>query len=375
VLYGATGSGKTHCARTAQRLAARQLLEGGGPLRVRFLENAGDRCADLLAARAPVELRADSDDEIACVGLSSTECASGEAFDAALDAANALRATAATARNATSSRSHAVCELECVRTGGRCRVVDLAGSERLRAGAEGHTEERLREAREINASLATLNECLRARLARAGGGKGAGHVPYRRAKLTLLLKECFDGDGCATAFVAALSPAPETAAETRRTLDYAAATLEASQLDKSRATFAGPERWGPERCAAWCAALDGGAHAKYAPAFRKSGKTLAVIYRGDLVRQIEALGGGERDAEYLYDAFKKLVKDAKAKPRPKKSAIAKKMDDDRRLLAGNRANATAGDRVGGGAAGELAFLAAKHDAAAEAAPPPPKPAA
>ena len=250
--------------------------------------------------------------------------------------------------------------------GGR---LDLTSGSERGADTKSHNRQRRLESAEINKSLLALKECMRAL------DGASSHVPYRASKLTLLLKECFDGDGCATAFVAALSPAPETAAETRRTLDYAAATLEASQLDKSRATFAGPERWGPERCAAWCAELDGGKHAKYAPAFRKSGKTLAVIYRGDLVRQIEALGGGERDAEYLYDAFKKLVKDAKAKPRPKKSAIAKKMDDDRRLLAGNRANATAGDRVGGGAAGELAFLAAKHDAAAEAAPPPPKPAA
>ena len=67
--------------------------------------------------------------------------------------------------------------------GGRLRIVDLAGSERLRAGAASHSDDRLREAREINSSLAVLNECLRCRLALAAGR--AAHVrvcvPPRRA--------------------------------------------------------------------------------------------------------------------------------------------------------------------------------------------------
>ena len=45
------------------------------------------------------------------------------------------------------------------------------------------------------------------------------------------------------------------------------------------------------------------------------------------------------------------------------------MDDDARLLRANRGAAFAADRLGGGAASELDFLAAKHDQ--DAAPPPP----
>ena len=102
------------------------------------------------------------------------------------------------------------------------------------------------------------------------------------------------------------------------------------------------------------------AYAALSPAFAKSGKTLATIYRGDLLRQIEALGGSERDCERLYTAFRQLVKDAKKKPQPR-SAIAKAMDRDAALLRKNREVASAADLYGA-ATGELDALAAKHAA-------------
>ena len=121
-----------------------------------------------------------SDEEEVARGMRSRRSRSelvltcGDAFDAALAEAKALRGTAARERHAESSRSHAVCDLVCA-NGGRLRVVDLAGSERLRAGAAGTDDARLREARDINASLACLTECLRAR-------RGAGSRPARRRR-------------------------------------------------------------------------------------------------------------------------------------------------------------------------------------------------
>ena len=100
-------------------------------------------------------------------------------------------------------------------------------------------------------------------------------------------------------------------------------------------------RSGPRRSAKNGASdFDGGKYAKLAPAFCKSGKTLAVIYRGDLLRQVEALGGSEADCEVLYMAFRKLVKDAKKKP-VKRSAVALKMARDAQLLKANKERATA----------------------------------
>jgi len=352
VFYGASGAGKTHSARAAQRFAAERLLKSSS-VDVSFLEIAGEACCDLLKDRETVKLLADASGAIQPVGLSKNQCASLDDFDAKTKNANKLRATAATERNSVSSRSHAVCQLKAGR--GRLRLVDLAGSERLKAGAENYSDERLREAQEINSSLSCLNECLRARL------RGDKHVPYRRAKITLLLRDALEVDGAtSTAFVACVSPSPATATESKRTLEYAAATLEASELARQRKQFKGPEKWSSKECEKWCLEFDGGKYAKLAPAFCKSGKTLAVIYRGDLLRQVEALGGSEADCEVLYMAFRKLVKDAKKKP-VKRSAVALKMASDARLLRANKEKATASDRFGGAGQDELQALAEKHE--------------
>ena len=352
VFFGASGAGKTHSARAAQRFAA-ELLLASSPVDVSFLEIAGEACCDLLKDREPVRLLADAAGAIQPVGLSKENCAAVADFDAKTKGANHLRATAATHIHSVSSRSHAVCQLKTA-SGGRLRLVDLAGSERLKAGAENYTDERLREAQEINSSLSCLNECLRARL------RGDKHVPYRRAKLTLLLRDALEVDGpTSLAFVACVSPSPGTAIESKRTLEYAAATLEASELAKQRKGFKGPEKWSGAECRKWALEYDGGKYAKLADAFNKSGKILATIYRGDLLKQVEALGGSENDCEVLYNAFRKIVKDAKKKGKPKMSAVALKMQRDARLLRANKEGATGAERFGGAAQGELDVLAAK----------------
>ena len=86
-----------------------------------------------------------------------------------------------------------------------------------------------------------------------------------------------------------------------------------------------------------------------------------------MLRQVEALGGTERDCEVLYNAFRDLVKAAKktsrrARPAAASSAVARRMDADAALLRENRKRATAADRFGGGATSELDALAAKHSA-------------
>ena len=70
-------------------------------------------------------------------------------------------------------------------------------------------------------------------------------MPYRRAKITLLLlRDALEVDGAtSTAFVACVAPSPATATESKRTLEYAAATLEASELARQRKQFKGPEKW------------------------------------------------------------------------------------------------------------------------------------
>ena len=126
-------------------------------------------------------------------------------MEAALGQGNAARATAPTAANACSSRSHAICQLQLVRIGaageanteagaqqeGSVRLVDLAGSERKETAHQTADDpDRLAEMKAINSSLGSLKECIRLQLLRDTAADDT-HVPYRRCKLTTLLKSSF----------------------------------------------------------------------------------------------------------------------------------------------------------------------------------------
>eukprot|EP00633_Aureoumbra_lagunensis_P007183 CAMPEP_0197312236 /NCGR_PEP_ID=MMETSP0891-20130614/18685_1 /TAXON_ID=44058 ORGANISM="Aureoumbra lagunensis, Strain CCMP1510" /NCGR_SAMPLE_ID=MMETSP0891 /ASSEMBLY_ACC=CAM_ASM_000534 /LENGTH=899 /DNA_ID=CAMNT_0042799195 /DNA_START=76 /DNA_END=2775 /DNA_ORIENTATION=- len=105
-------------------------------------------------------------------------------------AAEAQRKTASTGLNATSSRSHAICQIE-LRTKdsgpldspySQLNIVDLAGSERAeRTGASGAAQ---KEANHINQSISQLMRCLRALKDRSTKDV----VPWRDSKLTYLFQ-------------------------------------------------------------------------------------------------------------------------------------------------------------------------------------------
>ena len=65
-------------------------------------------------------------------------------------------------------------------------IIDLAGSERS-DDSKGHSKALMDETKEINFSLMSLKECIRARTLASGSGGASIHVPYRRSKLTLLM--------------------------------------------------------------------------------------------------------------------------------------------------------------------------------------------
>ena len=124
------------------------------------------------------------------------------------------RTTAATLANQASSRSHAVFQIQltqicqnaessCIdEKSSRISLVDLAGSERvLTSGVSGL---RLKEAQNINKSLSTLSDVIKA-LSRAGGKPK--FVPYRNSTLTWLLKDSLGGNA-KTIMLAAISPEP-----------------------------------------------------------------------------------------------------------------------------------------------------------------------
>ena len=231
--YGQTGSGKTytmfggrdtHTEGVIPRAVRDICAATGGSecsLSVSFLQIYNELISDLLAPEHGHNLliREERQRGIYVEGLSEIAVGSAEDVAAVLRQGHAARATAATAANEVSSRSHAVFTLTVHRrlAVAKLVLVDLAGSESARGGASG---QRLQECRKINQSLSALGNVIHA-LSRApsaidargglhlrgtpvspgsplGGGphRGAGsgfaqaekHVPYRDSKLTRLLQ-------------------------------------------------------------------------------------------------------------------------------------------------------------------------------------------
>lgn len=136
------------------------------------------------------------------------------------------RATAATAMNQHSSRSHALVTLtlsppRAPGTTGTLHLVDLAGSERAwRTGAAGAHQggpegaRRLREAQTINRSLLALGGVMAALRARRP------HVPFRDSQLTRLLQPAL-GPGTTAVLLLQISTRPEDLRETVCSLKFA----------------------------------------------------------------------------------------------------------------------------------------------------------
>jgi kinesin family member 2/24 len=149
-------------------------------------------------------------------------------MDSTTASTRSLRTTHTTEANDTSSRSHAICQLLLEHDGklkGKLTLVDLAGSERG-SDTKSHNSQRRTESAEINTSLLSLKECIRAL------GQKSAHVPYRGSKLTLLLKDCFSPNS-KTTMIATVSPGASSTDHSLNTLRYA------DRIKEQRATTVG----------------------------------------------------------------------------------------------------------------------------------------
>lgn len=127
-----------------------------------------------------------------------------------------IRTTHMTEANDTSSRSHAICQVLLRQHGklkGKLSLVDLAGSERG-SDTKSHNSQRRTESADINTSLLSLKECIRAL------GQKSAHVPYRGSKLTLILKDCFSPNS-KTTMITTVSPGASSTDHSLNTLRYA----------------------------------------------------------------------------------------------------------------------------------------------------------
>eukprot|EP00977_Amphora_coffeiformis_P015598 scaffold4587_cov182-Amphora_coffeaeformis.AAC.4 len=192
---------------------------------VSFFEFYGGHAQDLLNERQRLRLYEDGKNEIVVVGLREVEATNAEGLKALLEQGHQGRTTHQTESNDTSSRSHAICQI-CLKQRsrsnkllGKISLVDLAGSERG-SDTRSHNFQRRSESADINTSLLSLKECIRALDKNNQTGK-SGHVPYRGSKLTLLLKDCFTSSKALTTMIATVSPGASSADHSLNTLRYA----------------------------------------------------------------------------------------------------------------------------------------------------------
>ncbi|KAK8113448.1 kinesin-like protein Klp5 [Apiospora sp. TS-2023a] len=240
--YGATGCGKTHTITgTAQMpgiifLTMQELFEKIGErsdekqteITLSYLEIYNETIRDLLVpggSKTGLMLREDANAGVTVAGLTSHHPKDVQEVMDMIVQGNEYRTVSPTEANATSSRSHAVLQINVAQkdrnaavnephTMATLSIIDLAGSER--ASATKNRGERLMEGANINKSLLALGSCINALC----DPRKSSHVPYRNSKLTRLLKFSLGGN-CKTVMIVCVSPSSVHFDETQNTLRYA----------------------------------------------------------------------------------------------------------------------------------------------------------
>ena len=240
--YGATGCGKTHTITGTHQqpgiifLTMQELFERIGEtsedkvteISLSYLEIYNETIRDLLNpsdVRGGLMLREDANQAVSVAGLTSHHPQNVQEVMDMIVRGNELRTMSPTEANATSSRSHAVLQINIAQkdrnasvdephTMATLSVIDLAGSER--ASATKNRGVRLTEGANINKSLLALGSCINALCDQ----RRRNHVPYRNSKLTRLLKFSLGGN-CKTVMIVCVSPSSQHFDETQNTLRYA----------------------------------------------------------------------------------------------------------------------------------------------------------
>ncbi|OLN81500.1 Kinesin-like protein 6 [Colletotrichum chlorophyti] len=240
--YGATGCGKTHTITgtsqhpgiifmTMQELfekISERSQEKSTEISLSYLEIYNETIRDLLVpggSKQGLMLREDSNQAVSVAGLTSHHPKDVQEVMDMIVQGNEWRTVSPTEANATSSRSHAVLQINVAQkdrnadvnephTMATLSIIDLAGSER--ASATKNRGERLLEGANINKSLLALGSCINALC----DPRKRNHVPYRNSKLTRLLKFSLGGN-CKTVMIVCVSPSSVHFDETQNTLRYA----------------------------------------------------------------------------------------------------------------------------------------------------------
>lgn len=166
----------------------------------------------------------DKNNKIHIHGILEVKVDSADEMHEAIELGNSVRTTHNTVTNATSSRSHAICNIILKKRNsteeyGKLLLIDLAGSERAQE-TQSNDRLRLAEGAEINKSLLALKECIRALDARKQGIER--HIPFRASKLTLCLRDSFisKAEDSKIMMIACISPGYSSINHTINTLRY-----------------------------------------------------------------------------------------------------------------------------------------------------------
>lgn len=240
--YGQTGSGKTYTMTAIEELViqdvfAHDLVKSNTVhITLRILEIRGKTSYDLLSSPAlePVKLGSLASGQVDFSKFTAVHTEQQADMLEVLRKAKSSRLTRSTTKNDTSSRSHCIVMIEIGGEGSSeksvIQIVDLAGSERF-ADLTQNEAERVKEAVEINKSLAALKECIVARLNASDPEGAKQHVPWRSSQLTTILQQALvseetskveDGStGKKTVLVVAcVSPSPANLESTFNTLKW-----------------------------------------------------------------------------------------------------------------------------------------------------------
>ncbi|KAL3766364.1 hypothetical protein ACHAW5_000903 [Stephanodiscus triporus] len=180
------------------------------------------------------------------------------------------------------------------------------------------------ETKEINLSLMTLKECIRARTLADGAGGASIHVPYRRSKLTLLMKDVFDigcTRMCSTVVLAHVSPLACDVRHTMNTMKYSAPLrVVAKDRKNMERDERDPANWDAERIRMWCqttAGLDDN-EADLLLLHSMTGIELCHLSEVEIYRR---LSGKHDKAKSVHQGLWTLICDAKTRKRRSDGSI------------------------------------------------------
>lgn len=240
--YGTTGSGKTYTMIGTKEKPGNSVLiiddmfkaikddfEFDYELKVSYVEIYNEIIRDLLVVKSKetyLDLRDDPIKGVQIAGVKEYMVKNSNEIMKLLHEGNKRRTTEATNANQTSSRSHAILQIQVNKREktadtekeiltGKLSLIDLAGSER--GTVTENTGIRLREGAKINTSLLALANCINAL---GDKTKKGFYVSYRDSKLTRMLKDSLGGN-CKTVMIATISPGHNQQEETINTLKYA----------------------------------------------------------------------------------------------------------------------------------------------------------